>query len=149
VVPAGADSLDDGSTALLPVLVITAAHSRFITARMIPTRKTEDLLPGPRELIAQLGRVPRRLIWDDESGIGTGGGWRKAKPVRQPLAMDDACGRVRSDAGGPRMAIPECQPCMHHGGPHVRPLTKLPRARPDPGAPLGEQGRKASSGRCS
>ena len=38
--------LEDGTTALLPVLVITAAHSRFIAGRMIPTRKTEDLLLG-------------------------------------------------------------------------------------------------------
>jgi hypothetical protein len=64
--------LEDGSTKLLPVLVITAAHSRFITARMIPTRKTEDLLLGSWELIQQLGRVPRRLIWDNEPGIGRG-----------------------------------------------------------------------------
>jgi transposase len=65
--------LEDGSTALLPVLVITAAHSRFTTGRMIPTRKTEDLLLGSWELIQLLGRVPRRLIWDNESGIGRGG----------------------------------------------------------------------------
>ena len=64
--------LEDGTTKLLPVLVITAAHSRFITARMIPTRKTEDLLLGSWELIGQLGRVPRRLIWDNEPGIGRG-----------------------------------------------------------------------------
>jgi len=64
--------LEDGTTKLLPVLVITAAHSRFVTARMIPTRKTEDLLLGSWELIQQLGRVPRRLIWDNESGIGRG-----------------------------------------------------------------------------
>jgi hypothetical protein len=64
--------LEDRSARLLPVLVITAAHSRFMTARMIPTRKTEDLLLGSWELIQQLGRVPRRLIWDNESGIGRG-----------------------------------------------------------------------------
>ena len=64
--------LEDGSAKLLPVLVITAAHSRFITARMIPTRKTEDLLLGSWELIQELGRVPRRLIWDNEPGIGRG-----------------------------------------------------------------------------
>jgi transposase len=64
--------LEDGSTKLLPVLVITAAHSRFLTARMIPTRKTEDLLLASWELIQQLGRVPRRLIWDNEGGIGRG-----------------------------------------------------------------------------
>jgi hypothetical protein len=65
--------LEDGTAPLLPVLVITAAHSRFITARMIPTRKTEDLLLGSWELIRLLGRVPRRLIWDNETGIGRGG----------------------------------------------------------------------------
>nr|WP_270889234.1 IS21 family transposase [Pedococcus sp. 5OH_020] len=64
--------LEDGSAKLLPVLVITAAHSRFTTGRMIPTRKTEDLLLGSWELIQQLGRVPRRLIWDNEPGIGRG-----------------------------------------------------------------------------
>jgi transposase len=64
--------LEDGTTKLLPVLVITAAHSRFVTARMLPTRKTEDLLLGSWELIQQLGRVPRRLLWDNEPGIGRG-----------------------------------------------------------------------------
>jgi hypothetical protein len=64
--------LEDGTARLLPVLVITAAHSRFVTGRMIPTRKTEDLLLGTWELIQQLGRVPRRLIWDNEPGIGRG-----------------------------------------------------------------------------
>ena len=55
------------------MLVITAAHSRFTTGRMIPTRTTEDLLLGSWELIRKLGRVPRRLIWDNETGIGRGG----------------------------------------------------------------------------
>ncbi len=64
--------LEDGTAKLLPVLVITAAHSRFVTARMLPTRKTEDLLLGSWELIQQLGRVPRRLLWDNEPGIGRG-----------------------------------------------------------------------------
>jgi hypothetical protein len=71
--PPGPIPLEDGSTPLLPVLVITAAHSRFTTGLMIPTRKTEDLLLGSREVIRALGRVPRRLIWDNESGIGRGG----------------------------------------------------------------------------
>jgi hypothetical protein len=47
---------------------------------MIPTRKTEDLLLGSWVLIGRLGRVPRRVIWDNEFGIGHGGrlaeGWR-------------------------------------------------------------------------
>lgn len=65
--------LEDGTSTLLPVLVIVAAHSRFITGRMLPTRKTEDLLLGSWELVQQLGRVPRRLIWDNEPGIGRRG----------------------------------------------------------------------------
>lgn len=64
--------LEDGAAKLLPVLVMTAAHSRFVTGRMIPTRKTEDLLLGTWELIKEFGRVPRRLIWDNEPGIGRG-----------------------------------------------------------------------------
>lgn len=64
--------LEDGSATLLPVLVITAAHSRFTLATMIPTRHTVDLLLGMWALLQQLGAVPRRLIWDNEAGIGRG-----------------------------------------------------------------------------
>jgi hypothetical protein len=64
--------LEDGTARLLPVLVIALGHSRFVTGRMIPTRKTEDLLLGSWELIERLGRVPRRLLWDNEPGIGRG-----------------------------------------------------------------------------
>jgi transposase len=70
--------LEDGSRQLLPVLVMTAAHSRFTVGRMIPTRKTPDLLLGSWSLLQQLGRVPRRLIWDNEPGIGRG---RPTEPV--------------------------------------------------------------------
>lgn len=64
--------LEDGTVKLLPVLVITPAHSRFVVGRMIPTRKTEDLLLGTWELLQQIGAVPRRFIWDNEPGIGRG-----------------------------------------------------------------------------
>ena len=64
--------LEDGTAKLLPVLVITPAHSRFVVGRMIPTRKTEDLLLGSWELLQQIGAVPRRFIWDNEPGIGRG-----------------------------------------------------------------------------
>ena len=64
--------LENGTAALLPVLVITAAYSRFMLATMIPTKTTEDLLSGSWRLLRQLGAVPRRLIWDNERGIGRG-----------------------------------------------------------------------------
>lgn len=54
-----------------PVLVMVAAYSRFIAAMMIPSRVTGDLLAGMWQLIAaQIGGVPRSLLWDNESGIG-------------------------------------------------------------------------------
>jgi transposase len=65
--------LEDGTTAVLPVLVIVAAHSRFITGRMLPSRQTPDLLLGTWSLLNVLGRVPRRLVWDNEAGIGRRG----------------------------------------------------------------------------
>lgn len=64
--------LENGTSALLPVLVITLAYSRFMLGRMIPTKATEDLLLGMWQLLQLLGRVPRRLLWDNERGIGRG-----------------------------------------------------------------------------
>lgn len=70
--------LEDGSRTLLPVLVMSCGYSRFTLGRMLPTRKTPDLLLGSWSLLTQLGRVPRRLIWDNEPGIGRG---RVTEPV--------------------------------------------------------------------
>ncbi len=72
--------LEDGSRTLLPVLIMTCAYSRYTLGRMIPTRKTPDLLLGTWSLLEQLGRVPRRLIWDNEPGIGRG-------KVTEPVAV--------------------------------------------------------------
>ena len=63
--------IGDGTAVMLPVLVMVASFSKFITAVMIPSRTTADLLAGMWLLLAdQLGAVPRRLIWDNETGIG-------------------------------------------------------------------------------
>lgn len=59
-----------GKPRVLPVLVMVSSHSRFIMARMIPSRATGDLLAGMWELLSGLGAVPRRLVWDNETGIG-------------------------------------------------------------------------------
>jgi hypothetical protein len=57
-----------------PVLVVVSSFSRFITAAMIPSRQTPDLVAGMWSLLAgQLGAVPRRLLWDNETGIGRRG----------------------------------------------------------------------------
>lgn len=65
---------------MLPVLVMTCGYSRYTLGRMLPTRKTADLLLGSWDLLSQLGRVPRRLIWDNEPGIGRG-------TVTEPVAV--------------------------------------------------------------
>ncbi|GAB2761356.1 hypothetical protein GCM10027090_34890 [Sinomonas soli] len=60
-----------GEWASFPVLVVVASYSRFITARMLPSRRTPDLLAGMWCLLSgQLGAVPRRLVSDNEAGIG-------------------------------------------------------------------------------
>ena len=54
-----------------PVLVMVSSFSRTITGVMIPTRTTPDLLAGMWLLLSeQLGAIPRRLVWDNEAGIG-------------------------------------------------------------------------------
>ncbi len=59
-----------GQVSLLPVLVMTLAYSRFISAQMIPTRTAGDILAGMWSLISGLGAVTRELWWDRESAIG-------------------------------------------------------------------------------
>lgn len=43
---------------------------------MIPSRMSVDLVAGMWEAMKDFGAVPRRLLWDNEAGIGRGG-----KPV--------------------------------------------------------------------
>jgi hypothetical protein len=40
---------------------------------MLPSRQTPDLLLGTWKLLEGFGRVPRRLVWDNETGIGRRG----------------------------------------------------------------------------
>jgi transposase len=60
-----------------PVLVIVAGYSRVITAMMLPSRQSSDLLCGHWELLRCWGVVPRALVWDNESAVGK---WRSGKP---------------------------------------------------------------------
>ena len=57
----------------VPVLVMVAAHSRRIEAVMVPSRRTGDLLAGMWLLLQRFGGVPKRLLWDNEAGIGRRG----------------------------------------------------------------------------
>jgi transposase len=59
-----------GQQRVLPVLVMTLAFSRFMTATMIPSRQAGDILSGMWALIRGIGRVTKTLLWDRESAIG-------------------------------------------------------------------------------
>jgi transposase len=57
-----------------PVLVMVSGYSRWLAAVMVPTRCAQDLVLGQWAVLAQLGAVPRELVWDNESGVGRYGG---------------------------------------------------------------------------
>jgi transposase len=59
-----------GQERVLPVLVMTLAFSRFLTATMIPSRQAGDILSGMWQLISGVGRVSKTLVWDREAAIG-------------------------------------------------------------------------------
>lgn len=57
----------------LPVLTMVCGYSRWVMARMLPSRTTGDLVAGMSALLEELGAVPSVLLWDNEAGIGRGG----------------------------------------------------------------------------
>jgi len=71
-VPLGA-----GQVGRPPVLVIVSGYSRWMTARLLPSRQAPDLLAGHWQLLQCLGRVPRALVWDNEAAVGS---WRAGRP---------------------------------------------------------------------
>ncbi|MEU1737645.1 IS21 family transposase [Streptosporangium sp. NPDC020145] len=69
--------LGAGHRASPPVLVMVSGYSRWLMARMLPSRTAGDLFAGHWALLSQLGAVPKTLIWDNESAIGQ---WKQGKP---------------------------------------------------------------------
>jgi transposase len=53
-----------------PVLVGVSGYSRWITARMIPSREAHDVLLGHLGCLLDLGGVPRKGVYDGEGAIG-------------------------------------------------------------------------------
>lgn len=66
-----------GHLASPPVLVMVSGYSRWMMARMLPSRTAGDLFAGHWALLSELGAVPKTLVWDNESAIGR---WRGGKP---------------------------------------------------------------------
>jgi transposase len=71
-IPLGAGHADSP-----PVLTMVAGYSRYLMARMIPSRHAEDLIAGHWELLAELGAVAKTLVWDNEGAVGR---WVSGKP---------------------------------------------------------------------
>jgi transposase len=62
-----------GQSRVFPVLVMALGFSRFLSATMLPSRQAGDLLSGMWQLISQMGRVTKTLVWDREAAIGGSG----------------------------------------------------------------------------
>lgn len=66
-----------GQSASPPVLVIVAGYSRWIMARILPTKSAADLIAGHWRLLTGLGAIPKALVWDNEGAVGS---WRGGRP---------------------------------------------------------------------
>ncbi len=82
-----------------PVLVMVSGYSRILAARMLPSRQSPDLLAGHWALINGWGRVPKALVWDNESAVGQ---WRGGKPQ-----LTEAMNAFRGTLG---IKVIQCRP---------------------------------------
>lgn len=82
-----------------PVLVMVSGYSRWLSAVMIPSRQSADLLVGHWTLISGWGRVPKALVWDNESAVGQ---WRAGRPQ-----LTEAMNAFRGTLG---VKVIQCRP---------------------------------------
>jgi len=82
-----------------PVLVMVSGYSRVIAARMLPSRQSPDLLAGHWALLSGWGRVPKALVWDNESAVGQ---WRGGRPQ-----LTEAMNAFRGTLG---VKVIQCRP---------------------------------------
>jgi hypothetical protein len=66
---------------------MTLGYPRMTDTVVLPGRLGGDLLSGMWAMMARLGRVPRRLVWDRESAIAGGG-----KPTALAAAFFETLG---------------------------------------------------------
>jgi transposase len=100
--------------ALLPVLTMICAYSRWLMAMPLPSRRAEDLFAGWWRLIEQLGAVPRALVWDGEGAIGR---WRAGR-----AELTAECQAFR---GVLAAKVIICRPADPEAKPHVAYCTPL------------------------
>ncbi|MEH0846413.1 IS21 family transposase [Micromonospora sp. CPCC 205711] len=88
-----------GQTGRPPVLVMVSGYSRWLSAVMIPSRQSPDLLAGHWTLISGWDRVPKALVWDNESAVGQ---WRAGRPQ-----LTEAMNAFRGTLG---IRVIQCRP---------------------------------------
>jgi transposase len=93
-VPLGA-----GQAGRPPVLVMVSGYSRVFAAVMIPSRQGPDLLAGHWTVLSGWTRVPKVLVWDNESAVGQ---WRGGKPQ-----LTEAMNAFRGSLG---VRVIQCRP---------------------------------------
>ena len=82
------------------MLVMASGYSRMLFATMIPSRQAPDLIAGHWLLLSEhLKAVPRQLVWDNESAVGS---WRAGPPK---LTED-----FESFRGTLGMGVRQCRP---------------------------------------
>lgn len=90
--------LGAGQVGRPPVLVMVSGYSRWISALLLPSRQGPDLIAGHWRLLSQLGRVPRALVWDNESAVGS---WRSGRPkLTEEFDASAACSGSRWCSAG-------------------------------------------------
>lgn len=67
--PAVKIPLGQAQEATLPVIVGVAGYSRWLVARMIPSREAHDILLGMLACTLDLGAIPRNAVWDNEAAL--------------------------------------------------------------------------------
>lgn len=67
-----------GEARRFPVLAGVSGYSRFLAARMVPSREAHDVLSGHLACLKALGAVPRAGVYDQEGCIGR---WRGRRAV--------------------------------------------------------------------
>jgi transposase len=91
--------LGQAQEAMLPVIVGVSGYSRWITARMIPSREAHDILLGHLACLLELGGVPRKGVYDNEAALVSRHGGRAS--LTEPFQ------RFRGTLG---MGVVVCQP---------------------------------------
>ena len=91
--------LGQAQEAVLPVIVGVSGYSRWIVARMIPSREAHDILLGHLACLLELGGVPRSGVYDNEAALVSRHG---GKP-----SLTEPFQRFRGQLG---MGVIVCQP---------------------------------------